>query len=238
MSTDNKTDDGDSQTEEEADKKYNKEVTFVAYSGISGEVPDREALDEMFKEVDCTSKEATTEETYHLVAGESDVELDAEDFRELDGFDLGEAELEVRKEETERHVNDLYYIQTYARDLLESGLPEEFGESFRKLSWGPNWTAGAEGKVSLKLPQHTKMGLLKHPSEISSDDVWEDKEQVEHVIQYRIKASNLTEEEMDEANSEIFEAVPEVIPQMGWVERVRFTDCCKEVKKEGVCYGL
>lgn len=225
-------------TEEEAEAEYQKTVTVVAYIKDHDHLTPREYADERDEDTDYYNQREYERTKYRLQGPGIDKRIDEDEYENLANRELGE--LEAKKiTETERS-----FIFDPA-GLTKKVLQEELADVDYSPRAGFHWN---NGRLKIQnddwdnlLSVRTYLdfiGLLKHPSEISDDDPWEDEDEELLAHKFRFSIKNVNEAEMDEITSRIVEPAIERLSKRGDIERVRWMDCEVQMTEKGACYNI
>lgn len=238
MSTQETSDEITTGSNGDSNTRYTKTVQFVAYTGVSANVDEREALSMIAPDVDWDAKSVSEYDKYLMHAPGWNKLIDEEEYERLANMDTGDVHLTHYVKKRESWQNGSYQVRDPVRCHVRDNLPDEVNGGFSRSYGFQDWEADNDATISVGRPNFTTMGMLKHPSEITADDMWQDKETEQWVITLTVKAKDVTASQLKWVNNSIFEKVPELMAEHEYVQRVRFTDCREERSQEGVCYGV
>lgn len=222
----------------DSDTRYSKTVTFVGYTGIGAYVPERQAANRIDDEVDYTEIRESEYVRAVIHCPGWNMKVDPLAVGGLEDKDTGELEVTEFTEVKTRHAKSTRTVCRKAYESIRPELPDSVnGGLEREWSHRP-WTAENGARVSIDYGSFDTMGMLKHPSEISADDMWEDEDDEQWVVQVVVEAKEMCAKQKKWVDNSIFEKIPELLAQADGVRRVRYTDCEEQRTKEGVCYNL
>jgi len=238
MSTQETNDKVENTSNGDSNTRYTKTVQFVGYTGVDADVPKREAMRMIAPDVDWDAKKVSEYDKYLMHAKGWNKRIGEDEFERLAEMDTGDVHVTHYVKESESWQNGTYQIRDPVRGHVRDALPDDVNGGFSRSYGFQDWSADNDATISFGRPSFTTMGMLKHPSEITADEMWEDEEAEQWVVTLTVEAEDVTASQLKWVNKSIFEKVPEIMAGHDHIRRVRFTDCREERSKEGVCYGV
>lgn len=218
-------------------EQASKTVTVVGYPSGDWEVL-REWADEFDDEHDYYEMDTRSKTRRYLKYPGGRMGLSRSDYDEMVGFDFGEAKLvEETKEVQEHEVSESEFGTQIRREIIRR-LPEEVAGfelgGYNKFRWRDE-----DGDYRVKIYRYTdEMPMLKHQSEMTPDDMYEDEDEVYPVVKYKIEISGVSPDELDEINEEIVEPFVTMLAKHRAIGRTRIAECEQKTEQKGVCLNI
>jgi len=238
--------DGDSST------VHSKSVMLTAYFGSESCDSWRDAADNVPVESDFTSEEVEVRTDDRLVVdnvaeAEDAAWSDRQDFGSSldDGFgdtlrelDTGDTTVVTFTNEYTSWVNGGYVFSREFRklvgmdDVLSSfdKTPDFF--TFKSLETD----SGARLSYNVSMPEGMK--TLKHPSEASTDEKYEEGSEPRPAISVTVKLEEGSPEDVNWLSDTVMPALVREVANIEGVQETRIRDCERTVTQEGACYDL
>lgn len=215
-----------------------KKVDVVAYLADQDHSGWREWANEHDDERDYFERKETEHTRHYLKGFGKQVKIDEEVFDRFEGQNIGNLNLEKETETSSRYKRrPQSSIIRDIRDELAGELPDEV-EDYKQDSYLKRKYVDEGGNTVIHINKGTdRLPMLKHPSEITPEDMYEGDEQL-FAAKFKIRVKNVTPEELAIIDDKV---VSEFIKLAGrhWAfDRVRVYECEQENKQEGVCFTI
>lgn len=231
--------------DENPEQRINKKVDLVCYINREDGETRRQFADRVDESRDYFERDTTVTEdhTYKIVSDGESHEITEEFFNTLKNKDLGEVELE-HEIETYENTDFVRDPEKPLRNMLDEMVydikPENGGYPFDwENYWFGNKIKTEDGSsVFGYTTSFTRMPMLKHQSEISQEDMYEDEDEEHLAFKIKIQYRDVTEDQLEWLDENI---VGETMTRLGrheWIDRVRTFDCEMEKKEKGVCWNI
>jgi len=223
----------------------NKKVDIVCYLDREDGETRRQFADRVDADRDFFDKKVMTwaEEDYFIRTKESEVEIDEETYEELK--DDSQTTHIVFKEGTE-HEDEEYKFRPIRplREMRDDITDGVFGSW---LDANPLWSRSnfspylydADDDLTVRVGDGFKrMPMLKHKSEITPEDMYEDEDEEYLVYKVSVSLKGVPKSRLDEFDEEITGPIMQGLARHEWVDRVRLYDCEMETQEKGVCFNI
>jgi hypothetical protein len=224
-----------------SEKKMSKTVNIVCYLKADSELGEREMMDNVDGDTDYQETGTRSRDKWFAVTPSGVERIDkevADVLKDAEGEDLMVAE---RTEDTEYHKNDSYdFKRAFKRDVFDD--VDVTPPSVDNHSWYSHKVETDDGIIfKARAGTPSRMGLLKHPSEVEdpdSDGIWEDQDADLWALTLTVEVDGVTPTLFRFFDSTVIPSIKQECATHDWVQRTRVMDCSKEMTEEGACYDV
>jgi hypothetical protein len=218
-----------------------KTVNIVCYLKADSELGEREMMDNVDGDTDYQETGTRSRDKWFAVTPSGVERIDkevADVLKDAEGEDLMVAE---RTEDTEYHKNDSYdFKRAFKRDVFDD--VDVTPPSVDNHSWYSHKVETDDGIIfKARAGTPSRMGLLKHPSEVEdpdSDGIWEDQDADLWALTLTVEVDGVTPTLFRFFDSTVIPSIKQECATHDWVQRTRVMDCSKEMTEEGACYDV
>lgn len=221
------------------EQMVNKQVTVVGYTGET----ERDVRQWLADEVDDKFSERETNEieTYTVNVGDVKMEVNEEQWKEVQKEDLDGVSTSIDVEEEEVWSFATRKVaHNFRDDVWANNDDVDFGDICEMAS---AYKATRDGKVlsdtivsvraSIKMTE-----MLVHPSEMEPGNVVVEDKPEQVAFKIKVKYKDVTQDEAEFLDDNTLQPIIEAMGHHDLVERVRWTDCEKQTVEKMVCYNI
>ena len=223
------------------EKKMSKTVNIVCYLKADSDLEQRAVMDSLDVGNDYYEMGTTGRDRWYAVTPSGVRQIDedvAEVLRDAEGENLMVAH---RVEESECHKEGAYDFKRRFKDSVFEGI-DVTPPSVDDQSWYNSKVETDTGVIFKgRADTPSRMGLLKHPSEVEdpdTDGVWEDKDADLWAMTLTLKVDSVSPTLFRFFDNQVIPDIKEACAKNDWVQRTRVMDCSKEMTEEGACYDV
>jgi len=220
------------------DRTVDKTVQVVAYLADQSYEDWRTYADDHDDSVDYFEKDTRENVSYYLTGFGESVEISEEQYITFSQNNIGL--MSVRKEydtDSEFINRPRRYVRSVKNTALES-MADDISDVFEKPSSWRSRLEHVDSECYVSFFSDTRvMGMLKHQSEISEDDMFDDMEQKMAMI-FRINVKGASEDLMDYIDEAVIAGFIRVLSKSDEIAQIRVYDCEVETKEKGACFTL
>jgi hypothetical protein len=224
-----------------SEKKMSKTVNIVCYLRADSSLDERSMMDSLDDGSDYYETGTREKDRWYAVTRSGVTEIGkttAENIKAAEGEELMVA---CRTNTTEFHNNDSYdFKRTFKRDVFDG--VDVTPPSVDDHSWYDHKVETDDGMIFKgRAGTPSRMGLLKHPSEVDDPDVdgiWDDKDADLWAMTLTVEVDSVTPTLFRFFDNNVIPDIKEACAKHGWVQRTRVMDCSKEMMEEGACYDV
>lgn len=165
--------------------------------------------------------------------------IEEEEFKKLQERDLGDMRVEYDPEvkADKKHVKSDYNVRKIFLNRNFEDVDPVF-ENLEKKSLGHGYeNEDGDTVVNIRTSMED-MGMLKHPSEIEGEDIWEDEDANMQAVKFRITIKRVDENMLDVITNRFVEPFIKNLRNDEDLGRVRVMDCKVKTTEEGACYRI
>lgn len=222
----------------EPNRTVTKKVDVVAY--LKDQTFDgwREWADYYDDTRDYFERRERERNNYVLKGFGLDIDITKDQWEVLKNQNLGRLSPVNQKEVEVKYSNRPREFVRDIKDGICEALPDKVADFKRKSTyWNYKWE-DSDSDAYYNITSNTdRLPMLKHPSEITVDDMFEGDEAL-FAMKFKVKARNVTEEDLEELEEELTQPFITMIGRNELVDKVRVYECEQESKEEGVCFNI
>jgi len=221
-----------------SEKRMSKDLQIVAYLKDDGSDTIRDAMAYVSGDGAYNETETRVRDKYVVVDGDEFKTTDKRMYDMLVGRTRDGVSAHHYQSETEIHEKGGHDFSRQFRQDVVSGVEignENLGieKRFGRKGQIDNVTVFKANGTGVSF-----MGMLKHPSDVEGDDVWEDKEANIAAVTLNIEVNDVSPTVYRWFDNKVIPEIVDNVATHEWVSRHRVMDCEREVSEQGVCYDL
>jgi len=215
-----------------------KTVTIVGYLKDQSWGDWREWSDEVHGSRDYYEKKESTDVQHYLRGRGFEQKISREEYETLKNNHTGELDVVRESETSQTHKWGAAGGTKAIKDDVTQPLLNMDSLSKYNKNFGKTWKDENDDTVFTVWSSAEDMGLLKHPSEMDTDDPWEDEDADLMAVKFRAKIKKVSEEEAENLNDTAVKALIDGLKENDHIGRVRWTDCETKKVEKGACYNI
>lgn len=221
----------------EPERQITKTVQVAAYLTDQSYDSWREYVDDHDEDTDYFEKTHSERVNYFLTGFGEEIPIDEEQYVKFRDNNIGNMSLKKESDSSEywRH-NPRDYVKSVAGvicDSMADGL-----EGFDNKTYWRTKFEHESRDTKITVMSHTrKMGMLKHSSEATKNDLWENQENLMAML-FKIKISDASPGIVDYFDEVFVRGFIKTLSQSDEIAQIRMYDCESETTETGVCVSL
>lgn len=226
-------------SETQAQTKHSKDVTLVAYLNAPEGTPKEQVMQWFDHSTDYSAVKEKERHSYYIEVDGERESISADAYKLLTGLKFNSLDTIKETETEERELHDEHDFKRAFKRALDFQWPDVLMGEWEKQSWCERWDDGVGNtKVRVNWQGIKSLGKLKHQSEATPEDRWEDEDGVYWAMYQTVEISDVDGETMDELSEQFVDPFMTALARHGWVDTVRLRDCETTETKSGACYDL
>lgn len=226
------------QSGSEADSTVSKDVTIVAYLKADPGLSEREVFAELDDQRDYYSRSVKGDPSKRLWVGGDRHLVSSGMIESFEGRDTGEAVVVTEAVRETSYDNGSWEFRSAFRSGVIEDMPDTVCGDMQYKSFYRRYERDSQHVIKTDVSGPVRMGLLKHKTEASPDDMWADEDADMWAMTLTVSIQGVNEQELDEIDTRVSDHLYRKAAGHEWVQRVRVMDCEKHVTEKGVCYDL
>lgn len=219
----------------EPDRTVNKQVQLIAYLSDQSYDDWRRYCQDHDDEVNYYERRTRETVSRFLKGLGEEIRLSEDQFKKFRENDLGVLEaVETVDEKETWKTSPKDYVKSVLSTVIEAILSDLEPDWSKRYTWGRD-LEHSETDATISFSWDTRnIGLLKHRSEATEDDLFED-QKPRMAMEFQLKLNDAPPEVADDFDERVATAFIKTLSKSDEVERVRMYDCERETSEKGVC---